>query len=100
MINCDIMYGLVSGQRPPSFVPYGLPTLLELLRVVTSLLDPNDLTHTDSMRLSALGVLNSILEVGGRQIGKWDELVEGIKNEGCRYLFQVGAFLQPDDIVC
>jgi len=91
MIDLSILYGLISGQRAPSFVPYGLPTLLELLRVVTSLLDPNDLTHTDSMRLSALGVLNSILEVGGRQIGRWDELVEGIKNEGCRYLFQVGT---------
>jgi brefeldin A-resistance guanine nucleotide exchange factor 1 len=77
--------------EPALFIPYGLPTLLELLRVLISLLNPHDLNHTDSMRLSALGVLNSVLDVGGRQIGKWEELVEGIKDEGCRYLFQVGS---------
>lgn len=71
------------------FVPYGLPTLLELLRVLISLLNPQDLTHTDSMRLSALGVLNSALEAGGRHIGQWTELADGLKDEGCRYLFQL-----------
>ncbi|KAJ9098681.1 hypothetical protein QFC21_004329 [Naganishia friedmannii] len=71
------------------FVPYGLPTLLELLRVLISLLNPQDLTHTDSMRLSALGVLNSALEAGGRHIGQWNELADGLKDEGCRYLFQL-----------
>lgn len=71
------------------FVPYGLPTLLELLRVLISLLNPQDLTHTDSMRLSALGVLNSALEAGGRHIGQWSELADGLKDEGCRYLFQL-----------
>lgn len=85
--------GLSQSRSTASFVPYGLPTLLELLRVVTSLLNPLDLTHTDSMRLSALGVLNSILDVGGRQIGQWDELIEGIKDDGCRYLFQVSVLL-------
>ncbi|KAJ9113728.1 hypothetical protein QFC20_001753 [Naganishia adeliensis] len=71
------------------FTPYGLPTLLELLRVLISLLNPQDLTHTDSMRLSALGVLNSALEAGGRHLGDWPELVDGLKDEGCRYLFQL-----------
>ncbi|KAJ9122553.1 hypothetical protein QFC22_001982 [Naganishia vaughanmartiniae] len=71
------------------FVPYGLPTLLELLRVLISLLNPQDLTHTDSMRLSALGVLNSALEAGGRHIGQWNELADGLKDQGCRYLFQL-----------
>jgi brefeldin A-resistance guanine nucleotide exchange factor 1 len=73
----------------PPFTPYGLPTLLELLRVLISLLNPQDLTHTDSMRLSALGVLNAALEAGGRHIGQWSELVDGLKDEGCRYLFQL-----------
>jgi brefeldin A-resistance guanine nucleotide exchange factor 1 len=73
----------------PPFTPYGLPTLLELLRVLISLLNPQDLTHTDSMRLSALGVLNSALEAGGRHLGDWPELVDGLKDEGCRYLFQL-----------
>ena len=41
------------------------------------------------MRLSALGVLNAALEAGGRHIGNWSELVDGLKDEGCRYLFQL-----------
>lgn len=74
---------------PPQFVPYGLPTLLELLRVLIALLNPTDQAHTDSMRMSALAVLNSALEVGGGSLGDWPELREGVRDEGCRYLFQL-----------
>jgi brefeldin A-resistance guanine nucleotide exchange factor 1 len=73
----------------PQFVPYGLPTMLELLRVLIALLNPNDQTHTDSMRMAALAVLNAALEVGGGSIGTWPELREGVRDEGCRYLFQL-----------
>jgi len=74
---------------PPQFVPYGLPTMLELLRVLIALLNPTDQAHTDSMRMSALAVLNAALEVGGGSIGNWPELREGVRDEGCRYLFQL-----------
>ena len=76
-------------QTPPSFTPHGLPTILELLRVLTALLNPSDQAHTDSMRLCALAILNTALEVGGSTLGKWPELREGLRDEGCRYLFQV-----------
>ncbi|WVQ85543.1 hypothetical protein IAT38_007709 [Cryptococcus sp. DSM 104549] len=75
--------------RAPTFTPYGLPTILELLRVLIALLDPNDQAHTDSMRLSALAILNTALEVGGGSLGNWPELREGVRDEGCRYLFQL-----------
>lgn len=71
------------------FTPYGLPTILELLRVLIALLDPNDQAHTDSMRLSALAILNTALEVGGLGLANWPELREGVTDEGCKYLFQV-----------
>ncbi|KAL7423835.1 GDP/GTP exchange factor for ARF [Cryptotrichosporon argae] len=77
------------ASTPPDFVLYGLPTLLELLRVLVALLNPADQAHTDSMRLSALAVLNSALEVGGSGLGAWPELREGVRDEGCRYLFQL-----------
>jgi brefeldin A-resistance guanine nucleotide exchange factor 1 len=77
-------------QVPPSFTPHGLPTILELLRVLIALLNPSDQAHTDSMRLCALAILNTALEVGGVTLGKWPELREGLRDEGCRYLFQVG----------
>jgi brefeldin A-resistance guanine nucleotide exchange factor 1 len=78
-------------QTPPSFTPHGLPTILELLRVLIALLNPSDQAHTDSMRLSALAILNTALEVGGSTLGKWPELREGLLDEGCRYLFQVST---------
>lgn len=82
--------GEIPTETPePLYAPYGLPTLVELFRVLISLLNPNDLTHTDSMRLSALTVLNTALEVGGKHIGQWDDLLDGLKDEGCRYLFQL-----------
>ncbi|OCF31102.1 Sec7 domain-containing protein [Kwoniella heveanensis BCC8398] len=71
------------------FTPHGLPTILELLRVLIALLNPNDQAHTDSMRLSALAILNTALEVGGASLGNWPELREGVRDEGCRYLFQL-----------
>lgn len=78
-----------ADQVPPPFTPHGLPTILELLRVLTALLNPADQAHTDSMRISALAILNTALEVGGLTLGNWPELREGLRDEGCRYLFQV-----------
>ncbi|WVR05849.1 hypothetical protein IAU60_002875 [Kwoniella sp. DSM 27419] len=75
--------------KPSMFTPHGLPTILELLRVLIALLNPNDQAHTDSMRLSALAILHTALEVGGSSLGGWPELREGVRDEGCRYLFQL-----------
>jgi brefeldin A-resistance guanine nucleotide exchange factor 1 len=85
---------------PPPFTPYGLPTILELLRVLIALLNPSDQAHTDSMRLAALAILNTALEVGGSSLGDWPELCEGVRDEGCRYLFQVGVTRILSTLVC
>ncbi|TPX32616.1 hypothetical protein SmJEL517_g04294 [Synchytrium microbalum] len=54
------------------FAPYGLPAILELLRVLTTLVDPRNRAHTDSVhRAVALGLLATAFEVGGRAIGVW-----------------------------
>jgi brefeldin A-resistance guanine nucleotide exchange factor 1 len=87
-------------QMPPSFTPHGLPTILELLRVLIALLNPSDQAHTDSMRLCALAILNTALEVGGVTLGKWPELREGLRDEGCRYLFQVSQVETVFQSVC
>ncbi|PLW33204.1 hypothetical protein PCASD_09522 [Puccinia coronata f. sp. avenae] len=39
---------------------HGLPSIKELMRVLVSLLDPYDLQHTDTMRLTALNILTSV----------------------------------------
>jgi brefeldin A-resistance guanine nucleotide exchange factor 1 len=85
-------------QTPPSFTPHGLPTILELLRVLIALLNPSDQAHTDTMRLCALAILNTALEVGGVTLGKWPELREGLRDEGCRYLFQVSLVSPPNSV--
>ncbi|KAL1914448.1 uncharacterized protein VTP21DRAFT_8900 [Calcarisporiella thermophila] len=70
-------------------VPYGLPSIRELLRVLISLLNPHDHQHTDSMRLMSLGILNVAFEVGGRSIGRFKSLRALVVDELCKYLFQI-----------
>ncbi|KIK98831.1 hypothetical protein PAXRUDRAFT_823441 [Paxillus rubicundulus Ve08.2h10] len=75
--------------------PYGLPALLELLRVLVSILDPNDQVHTDSTRLSALGILNATIETCGTRIGDYPSLAVLIVDHGCKYLFQLARSDNP-----
>ncbi|TPX61513.1 hypothetical protein PhCBS80983_g01054 [Powellomyces hirtus] len=51
--------------------PFGLPAILEMLRVLITLIDPRNRQHTDAMhRTVALSLLHAGLEVGGRSLGK------------------------------
>ncbi|KAI6116902.1 hypothetical protein EDD16DRAFT_1693169 [Pisolithus croceorrhizus] len=66
--------------------PYGLPALLELFRVLVHILDPNDQIHTDSIRLTALGILNATIETCGTSL---------IVDHGCKHLFQLARSDNP-----
>ncbi|KAI9027406.1 hypothetical protein CLU79DRAFT_697591 [Phycomyces nitens] len=68
---------------------YGLPSIRELLRVLISLLNPHEHTHTDSMRMMALSILNVAFEVGGRSISRFETLRSLVMDEFCKYLFQL-----------
>ncbi|KAH9048480.1 Sec7-like domain is implicated in guanine nucleotide exchange function [Lactarius hengduanensis] len=68
---------------------YGLPSIVELLRVLVNILDPHDRVHTDSTRLLALGVLNTSFEVSGSRLGDFPTLRAMILDHGCKYLFQL-----------
>ncbi|KAI9452317.1 Sec7-like domain protein [Russula earlei] len=68
---------------------YGLPSIVELLRVLVNILDPHDRIHTDSTRLLALGVLNTSFEVSGPRVGDFPTLRTMILDHGCKYLFQL-----------
>ncbi|CAA7267940.1 unnamed protein product [Cyclocybe aegerita] len=76
---------LSPGNRPE----YGLPSILELLRVLVNVLDPNDQQHTDSTRLTALGILNSAFEESGFSISKFTSLKAIVIDPGCKFLFQL-----------
>ncbi|RDB21501.1 hypothetical protein Hypma_011417 [Hypsizygus marmoreus] len=68
---------------------YGLPSILELLRVLINVLDPNDQQHTDSTRLIALGILNAAFEESGPRIADFPSLETLVLDPGCKFLFQL-----------
>lgn len=79
-------------QRPElDLIPptVGLPSILELLRVLVNVLDPNDQQHTDSTRLVALGVLNTAFEESGTVIAEFPSLKALIVDPGSKFLFQL-----------
>jgi len=67
----------------------GLPSIVEILRVLVNVLDPNDHQHTDSTRLTALGVLNAAFEAAGTRIAEFPSLKAIIVDPGCKFLFQL-----------
>ncbi|KZT74208.1 Sec7-domain-containing protein [Daedalea quercina L-15889] len=76
--------------RPTDGRPrYGLASIVELLRVVINVLDPNDPLHTDSIRLTALRILNAALEASGTHLCAFPSLTALIVDQGCKFLFQL-----------
>ena len=73
----------------------GLPALLELFRVLVNILDPNDQVHTDSTRLTALGILNATIETCGTVLGDYPSLLTLIVDHGSKYLFQLARSDNP-----
>ena len=72
--------------------PYGLLSIRELLRVVVNLLDPTDPAHTDSIRLTALGIITVALSVSVDSIPNFRRsLMPIITDKTCKYLFQLVA---------
>jgi len=69
--------------------PYSLPSIRELLRVLVELLDPDDKTHTDTMRVMALRIIDVAFEVAGPSIAKHPSLADLARDNLCRYLFQL-----------
>ncbi|KZT26496.1 Sec7-domain-containing protein [Neolentinus lepideus HHB14362 ss-1] len=76
-------------------ITYGLPSILELVRVLINILDPNDRLHTDSTRLTALDILNVALEIAGPRICDYPSLSALILSDGCKYLFQLARSDNP-----
>jgi brefeldin A-resistance guanine nucleotide exchange factor 1 len=73
----------------------GLPSIVELLRVTINILDPADQMHTDSTRLTALGILNTMFDVAGPRMGDFPSLIALVIDHGCKYLFQLARSDNP-----
>ena len=78
-----------SSSTSPGISAYGLPTHIELLRVLIALLNPTDQAHTDSMRLSALSILHTALQTSGGRIAAHNDLADQVRDTAARYLFQL-----------
>ncbi|KZT03523.1 Sec7-domain-containing protein [Laetiporus sulphureus 93-53] len=68
---------------------YGLASIVELLRVVINVLDPNDQMHTDSIRITALRILNVLFESSGSRICEFPSLSALVVDQGCKFVFQL-----------
>jgi brefeldin A-resistance guanine nucleotide exchange factor 1 len=75
--------------------PDGLPAMVELLRVLINILDPNDKSHTDSIRLVSMRILLNVVAVGGRKLGDFPSLAALVNDHGCKYLFQLARSDNP-----
>jgi golgi-specific brefeldin A-resistance guanine nucleotide exchange factor 1 len=78
-----------------SFLSDGLPSIIELLRVLINVLDPNDQQHTDSTRTIALGILNAAFEESGSRIAEYPSLEGLVLDPGCKFLFQLARSDNP-----
>lgn len=72
-----------------TLTPYGLPCIRELLRFLITLINPLDKQNSDAMIHMGLSLLTIGLEVGADSIGKYDTLLEMMKDDLCRNLFAV-----------
>lgn len=76
-----------------TLIPYGLPLIHELFRFLISLINPLDKQNSDVMIHMGLSLLTIALEVGADSIGKYESLLEMVKDDLCRNLFAVGICL-------
>ncbi|KAI8903041.1 hypothetical protein EDD86DRAFT_250662 [Gorgonomyces haynaldii] len=81
--------------KRPLFKPFGMPAICELVRVLVSLVDPADRSHTDTMHRSlALTLLFRGIEIGGESLSKWigfARMSEVEKKERSTSIVVVGA---------
>ncbi|XP_017837578.1 Golgi-specific brefeldin A-resistance guanine nucleotide exchange factor 1 isoform X2 [Drosophila busckii] len=69
-----------------TLTPYGLPFIQELFRFLIILCNPLDKQNTDNMIHTGLSLLTVAFEVGADNIGKYETLLELVKDDLCRNL--------------
>ncbi|SJX61252.1 related to golgi-specific brefeldin a-resistance guanine nucleotide exchange factor 1 [Sporisorium reilianum f. sp. reilianum] len=87
---------VIYAPAPIQIEPFGLPAILEVCRVIVSLLDPNNLQHTNTMRRLGMSMLISVLETSGRSIGDFPSLRALMQDTACKHLFTLA---RSDDTI-
>ncbi|KAL2885680.1 Sec7 domain-containing protein [Ceratocystis lukuohia] len=75
--------------EPLDLRPYSLASVKEVLRVLVSFLDPNDLQYTATMRIMALRIIHVALEVAGSSLARHPSLAAIVSDSLCCHLFQL-----------
>ncbi|RZS16979.1 hypothetical protein BHM03_00049067 [Ensete ventricosum] len=85
--------------------PYGIPCMLEIFHFLCSLLNvadqigigpaPNQIALDEDVPLFALGMINSVIELGGASICRHPKLLSLIQDELFRNLMQLGLSVSP-----
>lgn len=74
-VTLDILHenGVGTGQeQPKSEKKFGIPSAIEILRVLTTLIDPLNRQHSDSLhRIVALELLTTVLETAGPSLSAY-----------------------------
>nr|XP_039272742.1 Golgi-specific brefeldin A-resistance guanine nucleotide exchange factor 1-like isoform X2 [Styela clava] len=70
-------------------VPYGLPCVRELFRFLISLTNPHDRHNSDIMVHMGLSLLMVSMEVSRNEMERFPSLLSLVKDDMCRYLFQL-----------
>ncbi|XP_017068830.1 Golgi-specific brefeldin A-resistance guanine nucleotide exchange factor 1 isoform X1 [Drosophila eugracilis] len=78
-----------SDQEAVSLSPYGLPFIQELFRFLIILCNPLDKQNSDSMMHTGLSLLTVAFEVAADNIGKYEGLLELVKDDLCRNLISL-----------
>lgn len=82
-----------------TLTPYGLPCIRELLRFLITLINPLDKQNSDAMVHMGLSLMTIALEVGADSIGKYDTLLEMMKDDLCRNLFAVSYWINSSTMI-
>ncbi|KAG6492473.1 ARF guanine-nucleotide exchange factor GNOM-like [Zingiber officinale] len=85
--------------------PYGIPCMLEIFHFLCSLLNidehigitrgTNQIAIYEDVPLFALGMINSVIELGGSSINQHQKLLSLIQDELFRNLMQLGLSMSP-----
>ncbi|XP_037713437.1 Golgi-specific brefeldin A-resistance guanine nucleotide exchange factor 1 isoform X1 [Drosophila subpulchrella] len=78
-----------TDQDAASLSPYGLPFIQELFRFLIILCNPLDKQNSDSMMHTGLSLLTVAFEVAADNIGKYEGLLELVKDDLCRNLISL-----------
>ncbi|XP_023032106.1 Golgi-specific brefeldin A-resistance guanine nucleotide exchange factor 1 isoform X2 [Drosophila willistoni] len=78
-----------SSEQDVDLSPYGLPFIQELFRFLIILCNPLDKQNSDGMMHTGLSLLTVAFEVAADNIGKYDTLLELVKDDLCRNLISL-----------